>query len=193
MTMKIAAIDGGTRELAQEVIDTFGSSLRGALLLESRGLDTPLPIAAVELRSWKDLGTSYYVAEEIEESESLRALWQTTLAALPRAHTLHMRKRVLEHIAALFFRLHSEGIFHQDLKGTNILLQGNEADEYRLFLVDVGDVRRPRRLLWQQRVRNLAQICEIPGRFWTQREKVFFLKRYADLYALAKDRRRALV
>jgi serine/threonine protein kinase len=123
----------------------------------------------------------------------LRALWQTTLPAVPRTHTLRTRKRVLEDVASLFYRLHSLGIFHHDLKGTNILLRDNPCENQRLFLVDVGDVRAPRRLLWQKRVRNLLQLCEIPGRFWTTREKAFFLKHYSDLCGLSKYDRHALV
>lgn len=168
-------------------------SLRGALILEERGLATPLPIAAVEARAWRDLGTSYYIAAEVERSQSLRALWQTALPALPRARTLALRRRVLEEAARLCHRLHAHGIFHQDLKGTNILLQDEAPGGHRLFLVDVGDVRERSRLRWRQRLRNLLQLCEIPGRFWTHREKTFFLTRYADLCGMSARDRRALV
>ena len=93
----------------------------------------------------------------------------------------------------LFHRIHAAGIYHQDLKGTNILWQDSTVHGPRLYLVDVGDVTRPRRLAWRRRVRNLVQMCEIPGRFWTNREKALFLKYYSDLCGLSRDDRRSLV
>jgi len=169
-------------------------SLRGALILQGKGFDTPPPIAAIETRCWALRGTSYYLAEEMKDGESLRVFWQGTLAALPRQFTLRQRRRVLRDAAGLFHKLHSSGIYHQDLKGTNILLREDRLKQsYRFFLVDVGDVLERRRVPRKERVRNLVQMCEMPGRFWLPRERALFLKCYADRCGLSKDERKTLV
>ena len=126
--------------------------------------------------------------------ESLRVLWQRTLPALPRAATIRKRMQVLRDVAVLFHELHSSGIYHQDLKGTNILLREDKVNQsHRFFLVDVGEVRQQRSVPWKGRIRNLVQMCQIPGRFWLLRERRFFLKSYADRCGLSKAGRKALV
>ena len=169
-------------------------SLWGALILQQKGFDTPDPIAAVGPRVWNPLGTSYYIAEEIQDGDSLRVFWQRKLPGLPRVSTLRKRSQMLRDVADLCHRLHSSGIYHQDLKGTNILVrEGKPNQTHRFFLVDVGEVRERSSVPWKGRIRNLVQICQIPGRFWLPRERSFFLKSYADRCGLSKVERKALV
>jgi len=56
--------------------------LKGASVLGSNGIPTAVPLAVLEHRNWKDLGISYYVAEEIADSQSLSVFWGDVLPTL---------------------------------------------------------------------------------------------------------------
>lgn len=167
--------------------------LEGASLLGSNGIPTAVPLAALEHRNWKGLGISYYVAEEIADSQSLSVFWGDVLPTLSMGRSVKGRRKILEELAGLFYKLHSRGIYHQDLKGTNILIRVEDSDQYRCVLVDVDGVSKKTRLSWRKRVKNLVQLNRTLGKRLNLREKAFFLKYYADKFSLTRSDRKALV
>ena len=160
--------------------------LRGALLLKKAGIQTPPPLAAFERRNWENLGTSYYVSEEITGGQSLRALLRWWTSELPQEEGGALKLRLLEHSARLVYRLHASGIYHPDLKSSNILVRGWAGAEWELFLVDLDGVTRRRWLLWSRKVKNLVQLCRI--RRLSAEERIYFLRRYSDLFSLSEAR-----
>jgi glycosyltransferase involved in cell wall biosynthesis len=167
-------------------------SLRGSLLLERYRVATALPIAALEERSWKKLGTSYYFAQEITDGYSLPALWRDVLPTLDRREASRISRMVLMEIASLWHQLHSLGIYHSDLKGSNVMVRRSEGSRWESFLVDVDRVRKSRRMGWKKRVKNLVQFYSTLGKRLDAREKNYFFKRYADLSSLSRAERRSL-
>jgi serine/threonine protein kinase len=157
--------------------------LKGALLLKSNGILTPAPLAAFEYRSWKGLGTSYYVSEEVADSCSLQYFWRSFPASLPAKRRLAVRRSILRDLAGLLSGLHSKGIYHRDLKGSNILIQNWDGDQRRIFLVDLDRVVEKTRLSLSKRSKNLAQIRRGA---WSVKEKIYFFMRYAEFYGLSK-------
>ncbi len=168
-------------------------SLVGSVLLNNEQVDTAKPLAAFEYRRWRDLGKSYYFNEEVEDSQSIDAFWAYRIAPRLRRDSLRERGHVLRAIADLFYRLHSRGIFHRDLKGANILLRKQEGDRWQCLLVDVIGVSKSHRLSWSRRSKNLEQLVRTFGSHLTNRELAYLIKRYADLSSLSRDRRRELV
>ncbi len=167
-------------------------SLKGALLLKRDGIDTADPLAALEHRRWGHLGTSYSVAEEVQGSQSLPVYWKDGLANYSSEKVLRRRQPVLRKVASLFHQLHSRGIYHRDLKGSNILIRKWDTGKWECFLVDVDRVRKSRRLCWSKKVKNLVQLHRSLGRRFSNRDKIFFLKLYADLSLLSRKNRKAL-
>jgi serine/threonine protein kinase len=163
--------------------------LKGALLLKSNGILTPAPLAAFEYRSWKGLGTSYYVSEEVADSCSLQYFWRSFPASLPAKRRLAVRRSILSDLAGLLSGLHSKGIYHRDLKGSNILIQNWDGDQRRIFLVDLDRVVKKTRLSLSKRSKNLAQIRRGA---WSVKEKIYFFMRYAEFYGLSKKDAKAL-
>ncbi len=163
--------------------------LKGALLLKSNGILTPAPLAAFEYRSWKGLGTSYYVSEEVADSCSLQYFWRSVPASLPAKRRLAVRRSILRDLAGLLSGLHSKGIYHRDLKGSNILIQNWDGDQRRIFLVDLDRVVEKTRLSLSKRSKNLAQIRRGA---WSVKEKIYFFMRYAEFYGLSKKDAKAL-
>jgi serine/threonine protein kinase len=164
--------------------------LKAAGLLQSKGILTPAPLAALEYRNWKNLGTSYYLSEEVSDGCSLQFFWQSVLATLPDKRRLAVRRSLLRDLARLLSRLHSLGIYHRDLKTSNILLQEREGVERRIFLIDLDRVEERGRLPLAKRVKNLLQIRR---RAWASRDKMYFFMRYAEGLSGSRKKRNALV
>jgi serine/threonine protein kinase len=166
--------------------------LQGALLLKGKGFDTARPFAALEHRGWRNTGISYYVAEEVADGQSLSAFWRDVVPTFSSETAPDKKRQILTVVASLFHRLHSQGIYHGDLKGSNILIRERDEGTWQCFLVDVDSVRKRRRLSWIRRIKNLVQLCNSAGRYFDVGEKTFFLNHYADLFHLPSDRRKTL-
>ena len=164
--------------------------LKGALLLNSNGILTPAPLAAFEYRSWKGLGTSYYVSEEVADSCSFQYFWRSFPASLPAKRRLAVRRSILRDLARLLSRLHSLRIYHRDMKRSNILIQRWQGEGRRIFLIDLDRVQNRRRLPLSKKVKNLLQVRR---RAWTCKEQIYFFMRYADGFGLSKEEKKALV
>ena len=160
-------------------------ALRSALLLKAKGFATAEPLAALQQRNWRDRGTSYYFAEEIENGLSLRAFWRGAASVKERARSA---PAVIRGLAELFAGLHRAGIYHRDLKGSNILMQDWQTGRARFFLVDldVSAVRAP--LALRRRFKNLLQ----PRLEWKARERAYFYWQYAKLCLGSKPEAKAL-
>lgn len=164
-------------------------SLKGALLLRSKDLLAPAPLAALEYRDWEGVGTSYYMSEEVTDSRSLHAFWQAILRELPAKRRLAVGRSVLRELARLLSALHFMGIYHRDLKASNILIQEGEGEKRRIFLVDLDRVQQRRRVPLSKRVKNLLQVRR---RAWSSRDQIFFLLRYAEGFRLSKTAKKTL-
>jgi hypothetical protein len=160
-------------------------ALRSALLLKAKGFATAEPLAALQRRNWAGRGTSYYVAEEIQNALSLRAFWRGAVSVRERARSA---PAVIRGLAELFARLHRAGIYHRDLKGSNILVQDWQTGRPRLFLVDldVSVARVP--LSERRRFKNLLQ----PRLEWKPRERAYFYLHYAKICLESKSQAKAL-
>jgi len=163
--------------------------LRGSLLLKSKGVLVPKPLAALEYRDWQNLGTSYYVTEEVGDSRSLQEFWRSAVRPLPRKRRRGARRAILRDLARLLAKLHSMNIYHRDLKSSNILVQGGEGGERRVFLVDLDRVQERSRLPLGKRVKNLLQVRRRGPR---PREQIYFFLRYAENCCASKEEARAL-
>lgn len=164
-------------------------SLKGALLLRQRGFHTPVPLAVFEFRNWKDLGTSYYIAEEVRDSYSLRDFWRSALPTLARGDRLAVTRSTLRELAQLLGSLHSMGIYHRDLKASNILVQGWERDGRRFFLVDLDGVWERHCVSLSKRIKNLIQVRGP----WSLKERIYFFMRYAELFCKSRKDCKTLV
>jgi hypothetical protein len=158
-------------------------SLQGALLLRQMGFDTPAPMTALEFRSGMRLGTSYYICEAVRDSHSLGVLWQSVLPAAPKTKRIAVSRSIFRDLARLLSRLHSMGIYHRDLKGSNILVQAWETDRRRFFLVDLDRVAQRALVSRAKRIKNLLQVRRGA---WSRKERAYFFMRYAMLSCPSK-------
>lgn len=165
-------------------------NLEAALLLRRNAISTALPLAAVEHRSRGRLDHSYYVTEEIRESVQLRMVWKTLFSQRSEPECFLTKRGVLQQLAELIARIHGLNLYHPDLKDSNILTRLTNGGSERFVLVDLDRLREERKLSRRKRIKNLMQICRT--QYLTERDKLFFLKIYADRLDLTRKERGVL-
>jgi serine/threonine protein kinase len=165
-------------------------SLGGALLLREHGFSTPGPMAALEFRDWRHLGTSYYITEPVASSHSLRSFWQMVVPTLEKNRRRAVVSSVLRDLARLLSGLHSAAIYHADLKGSNILIHEDEMGRRQYFLIDLDRVEKMAPLSPSRRVKNLLQVKRAK---WSLKETIYFFTRYAEQSCASKKEARTLV
>ena len=170
-------------------------NLEAALLLRQHGISTALPLAAIEYRSRGRLEDSYYVTEEIIESVQLRRLWEALFIKRSAPGYFRKKRAVLRQLGELIAKMHGSKLYHPDLKDSNILTcLTNDGDKHLenepFVLVDLDRLRQEETLPSRKRIKNLMQICRT--RYLTDRDKLFFLKTYADRLQLTRKNRGVL-
>jgi serine/threonine protein kinase len=167
-------------------------SLRGALLLQQGGIGTARPLAAIETYGWEGLGTSYYFAETVENGKTLYVAWKEAgEEQLPGTAAAKRRRHLLKQLSAFVCRIHGSGIYHRDLKGSNIIVQKKEAGTIGFVLIDLDRVRKNRAFRWRKRIKNLIQVCRL--RRLSDRDKVLFLSEYSRQCGISKQKMKSLV
>ena len=169
-------------------------SLSGAAALLQRGYATAPPVAAVEYRHWNILIKSLYVSEEIAGAKTIDAFWCDELTAVKGVAGYVKRRVVLRRLARLFKSLHENGIYHNDLKASNILvLDRGAATEVTFSLIDLQGLKRCFFVSRRRRIKNLAQLNRTLGVYLTRAEKLSFLKACVDYRFLNRSSKRDLV
>jgi len=65
---------------------------------------------------------------------------------------------LLSKVAHLLREMHARGIWHRDLKASNILVQQKVTGGEKLYLVDLDSVRIKKRLDRKEKIRDLARL-----------------------------------
>jgi tRNA A-37 threonylcarbamoyl transferase component Bud32 len=145
---------------------------RSAHGLAVRGLATPRLLAC---------GPTW-VAGEWVEAPDLYAFVRDRLGGLGRAD----RDRLLSRFARDLRRAHALGVFHRDLKATNVLVRDAE-----FLIVDLDSVRFAERVGEPDRILNLAQLNASLTPPLTRTDRLRFLRTYFGRCAsLRRDERR---
>jgi len=169
-------------------------SLSGAAALLQRGYATAPPVAAVEYRRCSVLIKSLYVSEEIAGAKTVDTFWRDELRALRGAAGYVKRRVVLRRLARLFKSLHENGIYHNDLKASNILVVDRGAVTEVVFsLIDLQGLKRCFFVSRRRKLKNLAQLNRTLGVYLTRTEKLSFLKECVDYRFLNRRSKRDLV
>jgi tRNA A-37 threonylcarbamoyl transferase component Bud32 len=131
----------------------FGHGLRERLL------PTPRPLAVLHRYRHGLPCEGYLLTEKVPNAVDLHR-FVTELETLPAAERRTVLRHLLEQAAILVRELHHRQLSHRDLKSANILIQrhGPEIVNFRLWLIDLVGVARPRWLTERRRVQNLARL-----------------------------------
>jgi len=151
----------------------------GAAALGARGFATPEVVAAIEFRRGGMLAKSFFVTREVPDAQTADRRWAEILADPTPARRRAHRRALARALGRLFGALHAAGVYHNDLKDVNVLVQGPPEDP-RLVLLDLERVRVQPAVPWRRRVKNLVQLDRTLGRAATRTDRARFLDAYLD-------------
>ena len=169
-------------------------SLRGAAILTRNGIATAKPIAAVEERIWGAVTWSFFLSEEIQGGVTVDSLWREILSSRPTPEGARSRRAFLTALGTLFHALHSQGVYHNDLKDANILAAPiTDSERTALFLLDLEGVRQYRALSESRRIKNLVQLNRTLGRYLRNVQKLRVLQAYLNRESASRQLRRRII
>ena len=169
-------------------------SLRGAAILTRNGIATAKPIAAVEERIWGAVTRSFFLSEEIQGGVTVDSLWRETLSSQSTPDGVRSRRAFLTTLGSLFHALHSQGVYHNDLKDANILAAPiTDSERIALFLLDLEGVRQYRAVSESRRIKNLVQLNRTLGRYLRNVQKLRVLRAYLDRDSVSRQLRRRII
>jgi tRNA A-37 threonylcarbamoyl transferase component Bud32 len=169
-------------------------SLAGAGTLLQSGYATARPVAAVEYRRWGVLSKSVYLSEEIAGAKTVTKFWCEDLVSLEGAAGYVGRRAVLRSLARVFASLHGNGIYHNDLKASNILVLARGVPAKRLLhLIDLQGLKKCLFVSKRRRIKNLAQLNRTLGPHLSRSDKLFFFNAYGGCEDSNRREKRDLV
>jgi serine/threonine protein kinase len=126
-----------------------------ALKLLEAGIETPQPVAYLELKRYGLLEESYYI--------SLQCPYSRLFREFADGSSIKGREDIIEAFGLMAARLHEAGILHKDLSIGNILFE-KEATGIHLALVDLNRMRFGP-ISWRKGIKNLARLRGEPAFF----------------------------
>jgi tRNA A-37 threonylcarbamoyl transferase component Bud32 len=161
----------------------------GARALRVRGVPTPDALALLEHRGGLLLSRTILITRYVDRSQELNDyVLQRYNRVLSEEETRHKR-RFIAALAGFIRDMHDKGIYHADLKSNNILV-GEAVDSWRLQVVDLDRLRCDRRLSFEERANNLAQMNASVASCITPADRMLFFRYYAQGTPLAKEGKR---
>ena len=127
------------------------SFLYAEYLLKQQFL-TPMPIAYREDFNNHVLTKSYYISEYLPHDQLMFDCFQQCDQNLPR------NLELLKQFAAFTFKLHQQGIYHNDYTSRNILVR-QDKQYYSFALVDLNRLRFCKRTIWGK-AKNISSVWD---------------------------------
>ncbi len=137
-------------------------TLAANVLIEELGFRTEQIIALAEFRRFASLSKSLLVTREIPDVNEARSVFRDPEFGL--RSDINRRRRLLERLGREIGAWHGAGLYHGDLRLSNVLMQ-IEGDDCTFYWMDNERTRRYARLPRARRAHNLMQIIMDPGVF----------------------------
>jgi tRNA A-37 threonylcarbamoyl transferase component Bud32 len=176
------------RDLFEPVFNVFRPdrgmrAWRAGQHLASRGVPTPRNLAY--LAKTGPLGVpreTYVITVKLESARTLTDYRLGEFGSLSSDRRRSAIRNVTIELARLIRSMHERSLSHRDLKGANILIEGDPADgsAIKLSLIDLSGVQKSHPLPLDRRLQNLTRLhlslAEVPGRSRT--DSLRFLREY---------------
>jgi len=131
----------------------------------TRGVDTALPLAAIERRIGGFLTDSILITETVPASHlnqflhvRLAHVADPQLAGLSEARQESIARSVLSSLGLMVRRLHDNNLVHRDLKSGNILVHWTPDDGPCVVLIDLDGLKHVAHISMRQRFQGLMRL-----------------------------------
>lgn len=131
-------------------------ALQAYKALNAIGINAARPVAILDKRVFGILRESWYLAEKIPDAEGIDWYIKRWFSGQDE-ECLERKERLIYDLARLIAKLHKHGIYHNDLKASNILVQGNGLSS-KLLLIDLESIDISGNVNDRRRKKNLVQI-----------------------------------
>jgi tRNA A-37 threonylcarbamoyl transferase component Bud32 len=152
-----------------------------------RNVGTPLPLALFERKCGPFVVESFLLTEWLAGARELNDyITRLHQQAVPPP----VKHSFITSLAEAVRDLHEKGVYHADLKSTNILVQEHTAEAWRFSFVDLDRVTFRDSLPFHERANNLAQINASISRLISAKERLKFFFIYAKGTELYRERKK---
>jgi GT2 family glycosyltransferase/serine/threonine protein kinase len=147
--------------------------------LRVRGVLTPDVIALVELRKMGRLIESFLFMEDLSSWKGIDNYIRDSFSMNDKRLEINKKRAFIKAFANKINYLHTMGIYHKDLKASNILVREGLTEEFLFSLIDLDDVEFQKGPVEKsKRIYNLAQInASIPSQM-SSTDRLRFLLYY---------------
>ena len=153
---------------------------RSLVALNERGVPTLRPVAAISERAGPFLRRSFLITEQIE-AKPLFDVWEKDI--YPSGNPPGRRRKIMRDVARLIARMHTAGVFHRDLKSSNILIAADGGP----VIADLDGTRLGSNVSYRQRVRDLARLSTSLVPLANIADRHVFLKEYITALGTGDD------
>jgi tRNA A-37 threonylcarbamoyl transferase component Bud32 len=140
-------------------------------MLDKAGFAHPEPLAALEMRSFGAVRSSWLITEALRKPRILSRF------ALADGRDFRRREWISAALAKEIRRLHNAGLYTLDLQETNLMLAARDR-QLTVYFIDTEDFRRVRRVSANRRMLNLLHLDRSIGRFISRSQRLRFLYNY---------------
>ncbi|MFQ5964745.1 MAG: lipopolysaccharide kinase InaA family protein [Candidatus Scalinduaceae bacterium] len=151
--------------------------------LLSEDINTTLPLAIAENKSWSLLKSDLLVTEAISNGKPLIEFCEANFKDMLSGKKIIEKKKLLNNLAKFIRNIHVKGFFHNDLHAGNLLIKFHnnhpiQEQSYTFYLMDLHHVRIFNKLSKRKKLYNLAQIFNSLSSTLTKSDRLEFVKSY---------------
>jgi len=164
------------------------SKARVELLLSARladlGVPVPEPVAAVEIRTFRNLKKAYLFNQEISGGTSLLEFFDSQEHIRLSGRRLNS---IIEVVSSAVAGAHNKGLYHGDLNASHLIIRNWEENETEAFILDFENSKIRSVVEMPERVKDLARLERSASYFLPLRERLRFLRNYMNYANLHKS------
>ena len=147
---------------------------------------TPEPIALFEGKRLGILKKSFLIMEDISYCQPCDKYIANKFGNLNDDIDSFKKRNFISHFAMSFRQLHNSGIYHGDLKGSNIMIR-EFSDTWDFFYIDLDRVYFNKKITLKKKIKNLAQLNASTTRCFTFTDRLRFYRMYTGIKKLKNE------
>src|SRR3990170_735328 len=177
--------------LEKIIYSFFRSSARKAWFaahgILARNFLTPQPIALIEEKRFRMLKKSFFIMEDISDFLPCYKYVSEKFSCYDKV-TVGKKQMFVSRLAASLRQFHDSGVYHSDLKGSNIMIT-ELPDTWNIFYIDLDRVYFNKRITLKKKIKNLTQLNASMPNCITYTDRLRFYRTYTGIKKLSdKDK-----